>query len=137
MAQNVEKNKWSVFNFQDGFGYLTIVASMGLMTLSSYYMAINDFKEASALMGVCSLLLTIVATIISVTQLSFHYETIKHKNKTLLKESLYYDLMIEEKIRADIGMNSKETILKRIESLSKEIEIMNQYLIKINENETS
>ena len=45
--------------------------------------------------------------------------------------------MIEEKIRADIGMNSKETILKRIESLSKEIEIMNQYLIKINENETS
>ena len=134
----VEKNKWSVFNFQDGFGYFTIVASMSLMAFSSYYMATNSFIMASSLMGACSLLLTIVATIISVTQLSFHYETIKHKNKALLKESLYYDLMIEEKIRADIGMNSKETILKRIESLSKEIEIMNQYLIKIsNENETS
>ena len=133
MAQNVEKNKWSVFNFQDGFGYLTIVASMGLMTLSSYYMAINDFKEASSLMGACSMLLTIVATIISVTQLSFHYETIRQRNKLLLKRSLYYDLLIEKKLREHTAPNSTENIKKRIVSLSNELELLKQYLEKQNE----
>lgn len=129
----VEKNKWSVFNFQDGFGYFTIVASISLMAFSSYYMAANSFAMASSLMGACSMLLTIVATIISVTQLSFHYETIRQRNKLLLKRSLYYHILTEGKLRKLNPPNSTENIKKRIVSLSNELELLKQYLEKQNE----